>query len=112
MKLTITFQNMPQSNELEAHAHEKFSKIVEFLDAERISSAQLWLKAAKNRTHHTVELHVKTPHMNLSAHDDGIDIYVAIDNTMDKLLRQIKKQKERTQDKSYKQETEKRKFSQ
>jgi putative sigma-54 modulation protein len=111
MQLTITFQNMTHSNELEAHAHEKYTKIVDFLASETILSADLWLKADKHNTHHAVEMHIKTTHMALNAHDQGIDMYVAIDNTMDKMLRQIKKHKERSIDKMHKFDSEKRKFN-
>jgi ribosomal subunit interface protein len=111
MNLSITFQNMPHSDDLAAHAHEKFTKILEFLGSHTIMSADLWLKGDKHNEQNMVEMHIKTTTLSLNAHDEGMDMFIAIDNTMDKMLRQIKKNKERTQDKAYKFDSEKRKFN-
>ncbi len=113
MNLKITFHNMPHSEPLEAHAHQKFTKLAELLAHTNERSpvhAELWLKANKQHEHHATELHIKSSSLDLNAHDEGPDMYIAIDNTMDKMLRQVKKEKERLRDKAHKPDTEKRKF--
>ena len=113
MNLKITFHNMPHSDPLEAHAHEKFSKLAELLahiHEDSPVSAELWLKANKQHDHHAVELHIRSAEFDLNAHDQGADMYVALDNTMDKMLKQVKKEKERLRDRMHKPDTEKRKF--
>ena len=113
MNLKITFHNMPHSDPLEEHAHEKFTKLAELLsnmDGREPVHAELWLKANKQHDHHAVELHIRSSSLDLNAHDEGTDMYVAVDNTMDKMLKQIKKEKERLRDKMHKPDTEKRKF--
>ncbi len=113
MNLKITFHNMPHSDPLESHAHEKFTKLAELLtniEDRHPVNAELWLKANKQHDHHAVELHVKAAGFDLNAHDEGPDMYIALDNTMDKMLKQIKKEKERLRDKMHKPNTEKRNF--
>ncbi|NDD54427.1 ribosome-associated translation inhibitor RaiA [bacterium] len=113
MNLKITFQNMPHSEPLASHAQQKFAKLAELLsnvENRNPMHAELWLKAHKQHNHHGVELHIKTPHFDLNAHEEGPDMYIAVDNTMDKMLRQIKKEKERLLERHHKPDTDKRRF--
>jgi ribosomal subunit interface protein len=114
MKTKIAFHNMPHSEPLEAHANQKLQKVLDlFSHDENINPffAEFWLKANKQHPHHATELHVKTPHMDLHAHDEGPDLYIAIDNTIDKMIALIKKEKEKFRDKVRKLDTEKKQFS-
>ena len=114
MKLKITFHNMPHSEPLEAHAHEKFSKVDELITHMENSSpmhAEIWLKANKQHSHHAVEFHLKTPHLDLNSHDEGTDMYIALDNAIDKMVKQVKKAKDKNLDRHHKIETEKTKFT-
>lgn len=114
MQLKITFHNMPHSDPLEAHAREKFAKIEELLsrmDNQRPMHAELWLKAQKQHNHHAVELHLKTPFLDLNAHDEGPDMYISLDHTIDKMVTQVKKEKEKHREKYQKANTEKKDFS-
>jgi ribosomal subunit interface protein len=113
MKKKISFHNMPHSDPLEKHANEKLEKISNILKGEENVSplhVELWLKANKQHPHHAVELHLKTPHLDLNTHDEGTDMYVVLDNTIDKMIALLKKEREKTRDKNRKVETEKSKF--
>ncbi len=113
MKIKITFHNMPHSDPLEQHAKTKLAKLDEFTHNPSDASprfVELWLKANKLHPHHAVELHLKTPHLDLHAHDEGADMYVVIDSTIDKMVTLIKKEKEKTRDKYRKQDPEKEDF--
>ena len=113
MKKKITFQNMSHSEPMEEHAIQKLEKISDFLKVSEQQSpygVELWLKANKQHPHHAVALHLKTPHLDLNAHDQGTDMYVAIDNTIDKMVSLIKKEVSKKRDKYRKVETEKSNF--
>lgn len=114
MKVKITFHNMPHSDPLEQHALQKFEKISEHLKGEENLTplhAELWLKANKQHPHHAAELHLKTPRFDLNAHNEGPDMYVVIDTTIDKMIKLLTKEKDKRNDKSKKVETEKTKFT-
>lgn len=111
MKTKITFHNMPHSDPLEQHCRAKLTKLDEFTkDNASPCYTELWLKANKQHPHHAVELHLKTPHFDLHAHDEGADMYIVIDNTIDKMVTLIKKEKEKSRDKHRKRETDKEEF--
>ena len=107
---------MPHSEPLEEHANQKLAKIIELLsheEAEHVTPlhAELWLKANKLHPHHRAELHLKTPRFDLNAHDEGADMYIVVDNTIDTMVKLLKKEKEKRNDKSKKLETEKNQFA-
>ena len=58
----------------------------------------------------TVEIHLKTPQVDLNAHDEGNDLYVVLDNVIDKVISLLKKHKEKNIDKQRKAKNEKRAF--
>lgn len=111
IRIKITFHNMPHSNSIEEHAQLKLSKTLELLKSEGTQTplyAELWLKANKQHPHHAAELHLKTPHLDLHAHDEGTDMYMVIDAAIEKMLTLVKKEKERRRDKIRKPEIDKR----
>lgn len=114
MEIKITFQHMDHSDNIEEHARQKLAKIVElFKNAEesRPMHVELFLKASKIHAHHHAELHLRTKNLTLNAHDESPDMYISIDNAIDKLIKQIVKQKEIARDKNQKKEdTEKNQF--
>lgn len=92
MEKRISFQNMEHSDPLEAHARQKLEKINEILtNGEEPSPffVEIWLKAHKTHPHHGVELHLKLQDLDFHAHDEGVDMYVMIDNTIDKIIGQV-----------------------
>ena len=114
MKRQITFHNMSHSEPMEAHANEKLNKLEEFLKDPEFTTPmniQLWLKANPQHPHHAVELLLKTPQLSLEAHDEGTDMYVTIDNTIDKMVKLLVKEKKKNIDKRQKVETEKTAFA-
>lgn len=113
MNTKISFKNMPHSEPLEQHASQKLEKLKEYIkDADTVTpfNVELHLKANKLHPHHEAELLLKTPRFNLNASDKGTDMYIVIDNVIDKMVTIIKKEKEKRSDKSQNNETEKSKF--
>jgi putative sigma-54 modulation protein len=74
MQVSITGHHVEVTDSLKAHVEEKISKLKRHFDNVQISGAKLF------------------------AEDVQEDMYVAIDNMVDKLDRQIVKHKEKTQD--------------
>ncbi len=103
---------MEHSDGIEEHARQKLVKVTEFFkEDERPLHVELWLKANKQHAHHRAEIHFKAPHFTIDAHDECPDMYLAIDNAVDKLITQIVKEKEKHRDKNHKKEdTEKNQF--
>ena len=104
MKKKIEFHGMESSQVLEAHANEKLEKVINLVkkNEEKEPSpliVELWLKAQKLHPNHRAELHVKTPRFDLHAHDDGTDLYVVLDNTIDKMVKLLKKAKSKAKTK-------------
>jgi len=114
MKKKISFQNMEHSKSLELHADEKLEKVLDILKIDQMPTPvniEIWLKAQKLHPNHVAEIHLKTPRFDLHAHDTGKDMYIAVDNAIDKIVALYKKMKEKGQDKRKKVENEKRKFA-
>ena len=113
MQIKISFHNMPHSDPIETHTIEKLEKLHELLkshDQKPPFYVELWLKVNKPHPHHRVELHLKTSTFDLHSHDEGPDLYVAIDNTIDKMITLVRKEKSKQRDKYTKVETKKRVF--
>ena len=112
MDIKITFQHMDHSDGIEQHARQKVSKVAEFFsDDVKPLHLEMWLKANKQHAHHRAEVHLKTPQFTIDAHDENADMYMAIDNAVDKLFKQMLKEKEKVRDRNHKKEdTEKNKF--
>jgi ribosomal subunit interface protein len=114
MERRITFQSMDHSDPIEKHANEKLNKIDEMLkDSEWKTPMfiELWLKANKQHVHHQVDINLKTPQFDLMSHDINADMYVAIDNAIDKMVELLKKEKAKVKEKEQKPETEKGAFA-
>ncbi len=102
---------MPHSGPLEEHTNSKLDKISSFIDDSlRPLHIEVWLKANKQHPHHAAEIHLKTPHFDLHAHNEGVDMYTTVDNTIDKIVTLLIKEKEKRLEKSRKNDSEKRKF--
>jgi|SaaInlLV_10m_DNA_2_1039722.scaffolds.fasta_scaffold53230_1 ribosomal subunit interface protein len=113
MDIKISFQNMDHSNPLESHAKEKLGKLESILNVgEKMSPffVELFLTAKKTHANHSGELHLKTPIYDLHTHEEGHDLYVVVDNVIDKMISLVKKEKTKTRDKNHKSDTEKKVF--
>lgn len=113
IKNKITFLNMPHSPVIEEHSQGKLDKFLHIIHQEGHQTplyAELWLKANKVHPHHSVELHLKTPHLDLHTEAEGPDMYLTIDSAIDKMMLLVKKSKEKQRDKERKHPTEKSSF--
>lgn len=112
--IKIAFHNMEHSDPMENHVRQKIQKISDLLKSEKNLSplfAEFWLKSKKQHPHHEAEFHLKTPSFDLNSHDSGPDMYIVIDNTIDKMVALLKKEKEMQRDRNRKANTDKKNFN-
>jgi putative sigma-54 modulation protein len=112
MNIKINFHQMPHSDGLETHAREKLTKIATLFkktEDQHPVSAELFLNAHTGAPSE-VELRIRSGHISLASHDTAHDMYKAIDSVVDKMVTQIKKEKERLDDKHHKVVTDKTVF--
>ena len=114
MQIKISFHNMNHSDPIEQHTKDKLEKLHELLksaDEKPPFFVEFWLKSNKLHPHHAAELHLKTSQFDLHAHDEGTDMYVVIDNTVDKMIKIVKKEKQKNLAKRKKGGSEKNHFT-
>jgi ribosomal subunit interface protein len=114
MQIKISFLNMEHSQPLEAHTRKKLEKLHELLkqsDQQSPFHVEFWLKSNKLHPHHCAELHLKTSAFDLNTRDEGTDMYVTVDNAIDKMVSMVRKEKEKRQAKNKECETDKCRFT-
>lgn len=91
MQVNVTFKNTDVNVEVKKRANEKASKIKKFIK----SPIQVAFIFSKDSLYHTLELLVSGQGNNLSAYSKTEDYFTAIDECINKMLVQLKKQKEK-----------------
>ncbi len=95
MHINTTFKNMETSQALKDYVSKRLSKMEKYLD--RPTEANVVLSVEKIR--HKTEVTLNADGMLINAVEITEDMYSSIDMVMDKVERQIKKHKEKLQDK-------------
>lgn len=95
MQIDITFKNMESSDALKDYAFKRLSKMERYID--RTGEAHIVLSIEKRR--HQADVTFTADGTVINAVEITEDLYAAIDMVMDKLERQIKKHKQKMQDK-------------
>lgn len=115
MKRTISFIGMPHSDPLEQHSNSKLDKLAALVKHDQAHEesyfVELHLKAQEQHTHHRADLHLKTPQFNLHTHEEGPEMYAAVDSAVDKMVTLYKKEKAKLQDKHRRADTDKKNFA-
>lgn len=96
--LKITFRNMSSSAPMEAHAISKLDKILDFLRSTPNNSplyVEMWLDEHRTHPHQKADLHLKTPIFDLFTSDRSTDMYLAIDNSIDKMVQLLIAEKDK-----------------
>ena len=91
MQTSVTFKNLDPSEHLKAYVSEKLDRFDKFLD--NPAEANVVLTVEKFR--HIAEINIAGDKLNINGKEETIDMYSAIDMTLDKLEKQIKKSKEK-----------------
>ena len=91
MKVSLTFRNKEGENWHKEYIDQKLKKLEKYLDTP--VEARVVLSVEKFRN--VAEVNLMTNGQNINAKEEAKDMYIAIDNAIEKIERQLKKRKER-----------------
>lgn len=94
MHTSVTFKNIEPSENLRAYAKDKLDRFDRFLDSP--AEANVVLSVEKFR--HIAEINIIGRKLNIVGKEETNDMYSAIDMVMDKIGKQLKKNKEKIRD--------------
>ncbi len=94
MQTSVTFKNLDPSDHLKAYVSDKLNRFDRFLD--NPAEANVVLSVEKHR--HISEIHIVGDRLKINGREETADMYSAIDMTLDKLEKQIKKSKEKVRE--------------
>ena len=91
MQTSVTFKNLDPSEHLKAYVSDKLDRFDKFLDNPAEANAVL----AVEKFRHIAEISIAGDKLNIIGKEETNDMYSAIDMVLDKLEKQIKKNKEK-----------------
>jgi putative sigma-54 modulation protein len=91
MQTSVTFKNLDPSEHLKAYVSDKLDRFDKFLD--NPAEANVVLSVEKFR--HIAEINISGDKLNIIGKEETNDMYSAIDMVLDKLEKQIKKNKQK-----------------
>ncbi len=91
MKISVTFRNKEGENWHKDYIDQKLKKLEKYMDAP--VEARVVLSVEKFRN--VAEVNLMTNGQNINAKEEAKDMYLAIDNAIEKIERQLKKRKEK-----------------
>ena len=94
MHTSVTFKNIDPSDNLRTYAEEKLDRFDRFLDSP--AEANVVLSVEKFR--HIAEINIVGRKLNIVGKEETNDMYSAIDMVLDKIGKQLKKNKEKIRD--------------
>jgi putative sigma-54 modulation protein len=94
MRTSVTFKNIDPSDNLKAYAEDKLDRFDRFLDSP--AEANVVLSVEKFR--HIAEINIIGRKLNIVGKEETNDMYSAIDMVLDKIGKQLKKNKEKIRD--------------
>ena len=92
MNISVTFRTGEGENWQKEYAEEKIAKLKKYLDAP--AEAHIVLSTEKFRN--TVEINLTANGWNVNAKEEAKDMHLAVDSCIEKIEKQLKKQKEKT----------------
>jgi ribosomal subunit interface protein len=94
MHTSVTFKNIDPSDNLRAYVEDKLDRFDRFLDSP--AEANVVLSVEKFR--HIAEINIIGRKLNIVGKEETNDMYSAIDMVLDKIGKQLKKNKEKIRD--------------
>ncbi len=93
MNISVTFRNSEGENWQKTYVEERIEKLKKYLDAP--AEAHIILSTEKFRN--VVEINLSANGWNVNAKEEAKDMHLAVDSCIDKIEKQLKKQKEKIQ---------------
>jgi len=94
MKISVTFRNGEGENWQKTYAEEKIQKLNKYLDAPAEAHIIISMEKFRNAT----EIHLSSNGWNINAKEEAKDMHLALDGCIEKIEKQLKKQREKVRD--------------
>lgn len=94
MQTSVTFKNVDPSDNLKSYVSDKLDKLDKFLD----NPAEATVVLSIEKFRHIAEVNITGDRLNVFGKEETSDMYAAIDMVLDKLEKQIKKNKQKIRD--------------
>jgi putative sigma-54 modulation protein len=94
MQLTITFKNLDPSENIKTYLHGKVEKLDKLLHKPGTVDAVLKTEKVRN----IVEINLLADRLDIHAKEENTDMFAAIDLVIDKVKKQLVKNKEKIQE--------------
>ncbi|MBA3019357.1 MAG: ribosome-associated translation inhibitor RaiA [Proteobacteria bacterium] len=94
MQTSVTFKNLDPSENLKTYVQNKLNRFDKFLY--NTAEANVVLSVEKFR--HIAEINIVGDRLNINGKEETVDMYSAIDMVLDKLEKQIKKNKQKNRE--------------
>jgi putative sigma-54 modulation protein len=91
MKISVTFRNGEGENWQKVYAEEKMQKLKKYLDAPAEAHIIVSMEKFRNAT----EINLSSNGWNINAKEEAKDMRIALDRCVDKIEKQLKKQREK-----------------
>ena len=91
MQTSVTFKNLDPSDNLKSYVGDKLDRFDKFLD----NPAEANVVLAVEKFRHIAEINISGDRLTIIGKEETVDMYSAIDMVLDKLEKQIKKNKEK-----------------
>jgi putative sigma-54 modulation protein len=94
MKISVTFRNGEGENWQKLYAEERIQKLKKYLDM----PAETHIILSTEKFRNFVEINLSANGLNVNAKEEAKDMHLAVDGCIDKIEKQLKKQKEKTRE--------------
>jgi putative sigma-54 modulation protein len=91
MQTSVTFKNLDPSDHLKSYVGDKLDRFDKFLD----NPAEANVVLAVEKFRHIAEINISGDRLSINGKEETVDMYSAIDMVLDKLEKQIKKNKQK-----------------
>jgi putative sigma-54 modulation protein len=91
MKISVTFRNTEGENWHKEYIDQKLKKLEKYMD----NPVEAHVVISVEKFRNAAEVNLMTNGQNINAKEEAKDMYLAIDNAIEKIERQLKKRKER-----------------
>jgi putative sigma-54 modulation protein len=98
LQVSVTFRHMEPSDALRSYAVEKVERIAGKYLKNAVDAHVILISNNRQRQLNTAEINIHASNYDISAHADNSDLYAAIDFAMDKVEAQLRKHKDRIND--------------
>ena len=94
MKISVTFRNGEGENWQKLYAEERIQKLKKYLDM----PAETHIILSTEKFRNFAEINLSANGWNVNAKEEAKDMHLAVDGCIDKIEKQLKKQKEKTRE--------------